>query len=102
MWLLKYKLGNKKERFNQIGRWIVWKLCYLWSSYIKDPKEQYYQGRMNSFRFKDFPGGSDGKASAYNVGDLGSIPGLGRSPGEGNGNPFQYSCLKNPTEGEIW
>ena len=38
-----------------------------------------------------FPGGSDGKASAYNAGDLGSIPGLGRSPGEGNGNPLQYS-----------
>ena len=42
-----------------------------------------------------FPGGSDGKASAYNVGDPGSIPGLGRSPGERNGNPLQYSCLEN-------
>ena len=42
----------------------------------------------------DFPGGSDGKASAYNAGDLGSIPGSGRSPGEGNGNPLQYSCLE--------
>ena len=44
----------------------------------------------------DFPGGSDSKASAYNVGDLGSIPGLGRSSGEGNGNPLLYSCLKIP------
>ena len=44
---------------------------------------------------KGFPGGSDGKASACNVGDPGSIPGSGRSPGEGNGNPFQYSCLGN-------
>ena len=43
----------------------------------------------------DFPGGSDGKASARNAGDLGSIPGSGRSPGEGNGNPLQYSCLEN-------
>ena len=43
-----------------------------------------------------FPGSSDGKASAYNVGDPGSIPGLGRSPGEANGNPLQYSCLENP------
>ena len=42
-----------------------------------------------------FPGGSDGKASACNVGDLGSIPGSGRSPREGNGNPLQYSCLEN-------
>ena len=42
----------------------------------------------------DFPGGSDGKASVYNAEDLGSIPGLGRFPGEGNGNPLQYSCLE--------
>ena len=45
---------------------------------------------------KSFPGGSDSKASAYNAGDPGSIPGLGRSPGEGNGNPLQHSCLENP------
>ena len=50
----------------------------------------------------DFPGGSDCKASAYNVGDLGSIPGSGRSPGEGNGNPVQYSCLENPMDGGAW
>jgi len=43
-----------------------------------------------------FPGGSEVKASASNVGDLGSILGSGRSPGEGNGNPLQYSCLENP------
>ena len=42
-----------------------------------------------------FPSGSDGKESACNVGDPGSIPGLGRSPGEGSGNPLQYSCLEN-------
>ena len=46
----------------------------------------------------DFPGGSDGKASAYSAGDPGSIPGLGRSPGEGNGNSLQYSCLENPMD----
>ena len=50
----------------------------------------------------DFPGGSEGKASAYNEGDPGSIPGLGRSPGEGNGNPLQYSCLENPMDREAW
>ena len=48
----------------------------------------------------DFPGGSDGKASAYNAGDLGSTPGSGRSPGEGNGNSLQYSCLENPMDRE--
>ena len=47
----------------------------------------------------DFPGGSDGKASAYNAGDPGSFPGLGRSSGEGNGNPLQYFCLENPMDG---
>ena len=50
----------------------------------------------------DFPGGSDSKASVYNVGDPGSIPGWGRSPAEGNGNPLQYSCLENPMDGEAW
>ena len=45
-----------------------------------------------------FPGGSDGKECAYKAGDLGSIPGSGRSPGEGNGNPFQYSSLENSTD----
>ena len=49
-----------------------------------------------------FPGGSDGKESAYNSGDLGSIPGLERSPGEGNGNPLQYSCLENPMDVGAW
>ena len=44
-----------------------------------------------------FPDGSEGKVSACNARDLGSIPGLGRSPGEGNGNPLQYPCLENPT-----
>ena len=48
------------------------------------------------------PGGSDGKASACNAGDPGSIPGLGRSPGEGNGNPLQHSCLENPMDGGAW
>ena len=43
-------------------------------------------------------GGSDGKTSVYNVEDLGSSPGLGRSPGEGNGNPLPYSCLENPMD----
>ena len=50
----------------------------------------------------DFPGSSDGKASAYNVENLGSVPGLERSSGEGNGNPLQYSCLENPMDGGAW
>ena len=63
--------------------------CLPW--FVKFPME-----------FEGFPGGSEVKASACKVGDLGSIPGLGRSLGEGNGNPLQYSCLENPMEREAW
>ena len=52
--------------------------------------------------FKHFPGGSDGKAYAYNARDLGSIPVSGRSSGAGNRNPLQYSCLENPMDTEAW
>ena len=52
--------------------------------------------------FLGFPGGSDGKESSCNEGDLGSIPGLGRSPGGGHGNPLLYSCLKNPMDRGAW
>ena len=50
----------------------------------------------------NFPGGSDGKESACNAGDLGSILGPGTSPGEENGTPLQYSCLENPTDRGAW
>ena len=56
---------------------------------------------MTSYNYA-FPGGSDGKASTYNAGDLGSIPVSGRSPGEENRNPLQYSCLKNPVDEGAW
>ena len=52
--------------------------------------------------FFGFPGGSDGKTSACMAGDLGSTPGLGRCPGEGNGNPLQCSCLENFMDGGAW
>ena len=55
-----------------------------------------------SFSKVGFPGSSDGKVSACNVGDPGSIPGLGRSPGEGNGNPLQYSYLENSMDRGAW
>ena len=51
---------------------------------------------------RGFPGGSEVKASAWNVGDPGSVPELGRFPVEENGNPLQYSCLENPMEGGTW
>ena len=49
-----------------------------------------------------FPGGSEGKESAYNAGDLGLIPRSGRSPGEGSSNPFQYFCLENSMDRGVW
>ena len=59
--------------------------------------------RQKSSALNIFPGSSDGKASAYNAGDPGSISGLGRYPGKENGNPLQYSCLENPMDkGACW
>ena len=56
------------------------------------------KGRGERKKRSCFPGGSDGKVSTYNAGDPGSVPGSGRSPGEGNGNPLHYSCLENPMD----
>ena len=86
---------------------------YMWASLVaqlvKNPpamqetpvnssvgKIRWRRVRLPTPVFLGCPGGSDGKESARNVGDLGYIPGLGRSPGEGKGYPLQYSCLKNP------
>ena len=55
--------------------------------------------RFTVYINNEVPGGSDGKASAHNAGDSGSIPGLGRFPGEGNGNSLQHSYLENPMDG---
>ena len=57
---------------------------------------------LPSLAFLGFPGGSAGKESACNVGDLGSVPGLGRSPGEENGNSLQYSCIENSVHSGAW
>ena len=60
----------------------------------------YHDEELNLTKY--FPGGSEDKESACKVGDLGSIPGLGRSPGEESGNPLQYSCLENPMDRGAW
>ena len=57
---------------------------------------------MIFFLVMDFPGGSGGKESAYNAGDQSSIPGSGRYPGGGHGNPLQHPCLENPMDREAW
>ena len=58
--------------------------------------------KENGVVFAYNPGGSEVKESASSAGDPGLIPGSGRSPGEGNGNPLQYSCLENPMDGGAW
>ena len=69
----------------------------------KAPQDKESKRPLNTIMFYlGFPGGSDGKESAYNAGDLGSTPGSGRSPGEGNGNPLQYSCLENLMDRGAW
>ena len=73
-------------------RALYWRLSETTALYSRGRKE-----RKKESHFV-FPGVPDGKESARNVGDAGSIPGLGRSPGEGNGNPLQYSCLGNPID----
>ena len=66
------------------------------------PVKSYPENNLCPFIHESFPGGSEGKASACKAGDLGLIPGCGRSPGEGNGNPLQYSCLENPMDRVAW
>ena len=102
-------------KFQQVILWILPNTFQSLNRLAKDPKEpkQHWGGNIGgltilSFKnykaliIKDFPGGSDGKASVYNAGDPGLIPGSGRSPGEGNGNPLQYYCLENPMDRGAW
>ena len=81
-------------------QWIIGSRVYLqlsdtWPVMIKAEEQCLLEG-------KGFPQNSVGKESAYSSGDQGSIPGSGRSPGEGNGNPLQYSCLRNPMDRGAW
>ena len=97
---------------------MVWKNQYSENEYTTQSNLQiqcnpyqatngiFHRARTNNFticmEIQDFPGDSDSKASVYNAGDPCSIPGLGRSPGEGNGNPLQYYCLENPMDRGAW
>ena len=79
-----WKAGCLQQKWQEEGRWCLCNLKVILCS------------------IHSFPGGSDGKESACNAGDLGLIPGSGRSPGEGNGNPLQYSCLENLIDRGAW
>ena len=89
-------LEKGKANHSSILAWrIPWIVC-PWDHKESDTTE------WLSLHFRGFPSGSVVKESACNAGDPGSIPGLGRSPGEGNGNPLQYSCLEKPMDWGAW
>jgi len=77
-------------------------LVWGWSTHHNDLMNHEPNIRLMVTDVLDFPGGSAIKNPLANVGDMGSIPGLGRSPGKGNDNPFQYSCLGNPMDRGAW
>ena len=85
-------LGNSLIQFSVDGWSCVPTLLFTWGQIIVEVMKI----------MKVFPGGSDGKVSAYKVGDPGLIPGSGRLPGEGNGNPLQFSCLENTMDRGAW
>ena len=77
---------------------LVKNLPAMWETWVQslDWENPLEKGKSTHSSIHGLPGGLDGKESACNVGDLGSIPGLGKSPEEGHGDPFWYSCLENP------
>ena len=83
---------------NHIASQARWNTVHFRNGELREEKESL----SRLIPLGGFPDGSDGKESACNVGDPGSISGLGRSPGEENGNPLQYSCLENPMDRETW
>ena len=106
------KKNGIDNKIRELGSWII---CTfrgtdgksMFSSYIRTTfwRESCKSEKVNQRHSRErrgFPSSVDGKASAWNEGDLGLIPGSGRSPGEGNGNPLQYSCLENSMDRRAW
>ena len=109
-----YAFWEVKKNWKGKEKWTVWEITQEPTATNLDIRLHILQIVINFlilhiFEFvnylctnDEFPGGSDHKASAYNVEYPGSVPGLGRLPGEGNGNPLEHACLENPTDGEAW
>ena len=106
------KQKHRKERALRTIKPKIWKLTKKWDTEItpkitphcavKKGSQWYLHLTLEATLEPVFPGGSVHKEYACNAGDLGSIPGFGRSLGEGNGNPLQYSCLENPMDRGAW
>ena len=102
-WAKRHNQAKEREKEGMVT-------CSKWEPWGSFPRQCLSeQPSWGSFKLRymhihefGFPGGSAGKESACNAGNLGSIPGLGRSPGEGNGNPLQYSCLEYPMDRGAW
>ena len=92
----------------QMVKYIVEYLMYVkYTGYLEAMKDRGHEAQLGPLKKPLYdslghPRWLNGNESACNTGDLGSIPGLGRSPGEGNDNPLQYSCLENPMDREAW
>jgi len=105
-WLSYWHLKNWALYKTKPNKWKVLYSSFQWrplKARLKEPEKpikRLPETKIKDYRF--FPGGSDGKVSACNAGDPVSIPGSGRSPGGGNGNPLQYSCLENSMDGGAW
>ena len=93
-----FQLNIQKTKIMASGPITSWQIDGETMEAVTD----FIAGLGGSTKITGFPGGSEVKVSAWNTGDPGSIPGSGRSPGEENGNPLQYSCLENPMEGGAW
>ena len=93
--------GNLEEIWKIILNEAIWLLLGE-RFFFKNIYRRAININMHFPRAMGFPGGSDGTESSSSAGDLGSIPESGRYPGDGNGNPLQYSCLENPMDGGAW
>ena len=103
--LLAFSLRLQEEKLT-FSTWVDRCVSHCWEGHPsllgKEGKTKLSLVYKCSLYRSGFPGGSDGKMSAFNAGDLASIPGSGRSPVERNGNPLQYSCLENSMDGGAW
>ena len=96
-WHIKMKLASSRKLMGSWGDRLFNKVRAFTAR-----KTQVHNPLVKMLGPEGFPGGTDGKVSARDAGDLGSIPGSGRSPGEGQGNPLQYSCLENLIDRGAW
>ena len=108
--MVAYSCDYSKKQLIGCFKWVNFVVHELYLNKAAENKTSQHSSRIQQpqhslpcpYGRSGFPGGSDGKEPACIAGDLSSIPRSGKSPGEGNGNPFQYPCLESPMDGEAW